>query len=94
MCFDDFSPLTPSPLTPSHPHTLTPSSAEAQSPDESEEDIAQTLSDDFSRAEFIRDRLVPKAVLFYTGEALEEDEDQVIRQGGSCDLGARSCDQA
>lgn len=55
---------------------FSPPDPEAQSPDESEEDIAQTLSDDFSRAEFIRDRLVPKAVLFYTGEALEEDEDQ------------------
>ncbi|XP_064400620.1 nucleosome assembly protein 1-like 4 [Halichondria panicea] len=42
---------------------------------EDEEDIAQALSDDYTRAEFIRDRLVPKAVLFFTGEALEEDGD-------------------
>ena len=40
---------------------------------EDEEEVAQTLSDDYTRAEFIRDRLVPKAVLFFTGEALEED---------------------
>lgn len=39
------------------------------------DDIAQSLSDDYTRAEFIRDRLVPKAVLFFTGEALEEDGD-------------------
>ena len=41
-----------------------------------DEEIAQFLSDDYTRAEFIRDRLVPKAVLFFTGEAVE-DEDEV-----------------
>lgn len=37
--------------------------------------MALQLSDDFARAEFLRDRLIPKAVLFFTGEALEDDED-------------------
>lgn len=38
--------------------------------------MAAILSDDYTRAEFLRDRLIPKAVLFFTGEALtEEDED-------------------
>lgn len=40
-----------------------------------EDDVAQALSDDYTRAEFIRDRLVPKAVLFFTGEALDDDGD-------------------
>ena len=30
------------------------------------------------RAEFLRDRLVPKAVLFFTGEALEEEEEEEV----------------
>ena len=40
-----------------------------------DDDAAVQLSDDFARAEFLRDRLIPKAVLFFTGEALEEDDD-------------------
>ena len=37
--------------------------------------MAIQLSDDFARAEFLRDRLIPKAILFFTGEALEDDDD-------------------
>ena len=33
------------------------------------------LSDDYARAEFLRDRLIPKAILFFTGEALDDDDD-------------------
>ena len=40
-----------------------------------EEEVSQLLSDDYARAEFIRDRLVPKAVLFFTGEMMDEEED-------------------
>lgn len=40
-----------------------------------EDEVSQMLSDDFARAEFIRDRLVPKAVLFFTGEIMDEEED-------------------
>ncbi len=42
------------------------------------EELALQLDEDIARAEFLRDRLIPKAVLFFTGEALkdeEEDED-------------------
>lgn len=39
-----------------------------------EEEVSQQLSDDYARAEFIRDRLVPKAVLFFTGEMMDEDD--------------------
>ena len=45
---------------------------------EEEEARAQALSDNFNRAEFIRDRLVPRAVLFFTGEAIEEDDDDEV----------------
>ena len=40
-----------------------------------EEEVSQLLSDDYARAEFIRDRLVPKAVLFFTGEIADEEDD-------------------
>ena len=48
---------------------------------ESEEDdaVTQALSDNYNRAEFIRDRLIPRAVLFFTGEAMEEDEEDDVR---------------
>ena len=42
---------------------------------EEEEEVSQLLSDDYARAEFIRDRLVPKAVLFFTGEIMEDEDD-------------------
>ena len=40
-----------------------------------DEDESQMLLDDYARAEFIRDRLVPKAVLFFTGEIMDEEDD-------------------
>lgn len=42
---------------------------------EEEEEVSQLLSDDYARAEFIRDRLVPKAVLFFTGEIMDDEDD-------------------
>ena len=45
--------------------------------DMEEEEVSQLLSDDYARAEFIRDRLVPKAVLFFTGEVMEDEEEDV-----------------
>lgn len=40
--------------------------------------MAQALSDNYNLAEFIRDRLIPRAVLFFTGEAAEEEEDDEV----------------
>lgn len=34
------------------------------------------LTNDFEVGQYIRERIVPRAVLFYTGEALEEDYDE------------------
>ena len=44
-----------------------------------EEELQEALADDYVRAEFLRDRLVPKAVLFFTGEAMEDDEEEEVR---------------
>ena len=55
--------------------TLPSLSAEAKDSDLDEEELSQTLADDFVRAEFLRDRLVPKGVLFFTGEAVEEEDE-------------------
>ena len=43
--------------------------------EEKDEEVSQLLSDDFARAEFIRDRLVAKAVLFFTGEIADDEDD-------------------
>lgn len=37
--------------------------------------MSSALMANYNLAEFIRDRLVPRAVLFFTGEAVEEDSD-------------------
>ena len=40
------------------------------------EELALQLDEDIGRAEFLRDRLIPKAVLFFTGEALKDEDDE------------------
>eukprot|EP00794_Sanderia_malayensis_P018216 gene18216-20034_t len=40
-----------------------------------DEDTETLLAADFEIGHFFRERLIPKAVLFFTGEAIEEDED-------------------
>ena len=49
-----------------------------------EDEVSQLLSDDFARAEFIRDRLVPKAALFFTGEIMQDEEDVSGVSGEDC----------
>ncbi|XP_055790917.1 nucleosome assembly protein 1-like 4a isoform X3 [Salvelinus fontinalis] len=45
------------------------------SPDEEpDEDAEFTLATDFEIGHFFRERIVPRAVLYFTGEALEDDE--------------------
>ena len=56
---------------------------------EDEEEVSQLLSDDYARAEFIRDRLVPKAVLFFTGEIMEDEDD--VRRGPGCGCSVVCC---
>ncbi|XP_013414380.1 nucleosome assembly protein 1-like 1 isoform X2 [Lingula anatina] len=42
--------------------------------EEGDEDTEALLAADFEIGHFIRERVVPRAVLYFTGEALEEDE--------------------
>ena len=37
------------------------------------------IETDYARAEFIRDRLLLKAVLYYTGEALDDDKMMMMK---------------
>ncbi|XP_065940292.1 nucleosome assembly protein 1-like 1 isoform X1 [Magallana gigas] len=50
-----------------------------QVPDDEEgdmdEDLEALLAADFEIGHFIRERIVPRAVLYFTGEALEQDDD-------------------
>lgn len=41
------------------------------------DDLSLQLDNDINRAEFIRDRLIPKAVLYYTGDILDDEDDNV-----------------
>merc|ERR1712142_1097241 len=50
---------------------------------EPDEDVEALLSADFEIGHFIRERIVPRAVLYFTGEALEDDDD---------DFGEEECD--
>ncbi len=42
-----------------------------------DEDSEAVLAADFEIGHFIRERIVPRAVLYFTGEAIEDDEDDV-----------------
>lgn len=39
-----------------------------------DEDSEFTLATDFEIGHFFRERIVPRAVLYFTGEAMEDDE--------------------
>merc|ERR1712048_1089596 len=43
--------------------------------EEDDEDIQTLLEADFEMGHFIRDQLIPRAVLYFTGEADDEDDD-------------------
>lgn len=42
-----------------------------------DEDSEAVLAADFEIGHFIRERIVPRAVLYFTGEAIEDDDDDV-----------------
>uniref|UniRef100_A0A673K3I3 Nucleosome assembly protein 1-like 4a n=1 Tax=Sinocyclocheilus rhinocerous TaxID=307959 RepID=A0A673K3I3_9TELE len=53
-------------------------------------DLDFTLATDFEIGHFFRERVIPKAVLYFTGEALEDDESDLDDEGeeedeGDCD---------
>lgn len=43
---------------------------------EVDEETQIRLTNDFEIGQYIRERIVPRAVLYYTGEALEDDYDE------------------
>lgn len=45
-----------------------------------DEDSEAVLAADFEIGHFIRERIVPRAVLYFTGEAIEDDDDDVSDQ--------------
>ncbi len=42
-----------------------------------DEESEAVLAADFEIGHFIRERIVPRAVLYFTGEAIEDDDDDV-----------------
>lgn len=48
-----------------------------------DEDSEAVLAADFEIGHFIRERIVPRAVLYFTGEAIEDDDDDVSVDGTS-----------
>ncbi|KAL0273386.1 UNVERIFIED_CONTAM: hypothetical protein PYX00_006064 [Menopon gallinae] len=50
-----------------------------------DDETESLLSADFEIGHYIRDRIVPRAVLYYTGEALEEEEDEFEEEEGEED---------
>ena len=63
---------------PSRPHATSdppPPPAVPDDPDaDVDEDVQAQLTTDFEIGHYIRERIVPRAVLYFTGEALEEDD--------------------
>ena len=58
---------------------LAPEDPDAEMEDEDE---MQSVAADFEIGHMLRDSIIPKAVLFYTGEAGEEDDD--VRSNSLC----------
>jgi len=48
---------------------------------EVDEETQALLAADFEIGHFIRERIVPRAVLYFTGEALEDDDDYDEEEG-------------
>lgn len=50
-----------------------------------DEDSEFTLASDFEIGHFFRERVVPRAVLYFTGEAIEDDDNVCGREPlGAC----------
>ncbi|XP_042593931.1 nucleosome assembly protein 1-like 1 isoform X2 [Cyprinus carpio] len=52
---------------------------------EMDEDSEAVLAADFEIGHFIRERIVPRAVLYFTGEAIEDDDDDYDEEGEEAD---------
>ncbi|XP_069756980.1 nucleosome assembly protein 1-like 4b isoform X2 [Narcine bancroftii] len=49
--------------------------------EEMDEDSEFNLATDFEIGHFFRERIVPRAVLYFTGEAIDDDEDYEVEEG-------------
>ena len=63
-------------LTPNHSFVLVPEDPDAEMEDSDE---MRMLAADFEIGHMLRDSIVPKAVLYYTGEVADEDDGEVRR---------------
>jgi len=50
-----------------------------------DEDTQALLTADFEIGHYIRERIVPRAILFFTGEALEDESDYEEEESGDED---------
>uniref|UniRef100_A0A3B3DQ91 Nucleosome assembly protein 1-like 1 n=1 Tax=Oryzias melastigma TaxID=30732 RepID=A0A3B3DQ91_ORYME len=50
-----------------------------------DEDSEAILAADFEIGHFIRERIVPRAILYFTGEAIEDDDDDYDEEGEEAD---------
>jgi len=46
-----------------------------EDPEDDEDDVEIELQSDFEMGQFFREQIIPRAVLFFTGEAIEDDDD-------------------
>ncbi|XP_038663457.1 nucleosome assembly protein 1-like 4b isoform X3 [Scyliorhinus canicula] len=56
---------------------------------EMDEDSEFNLATDFEIGHFFRERIVPRAVLYFTGEAIDDDEDYEVEEGEESEEEAR-----
>ncbi|KAI4894591.1 hypothetical protein NFI96_018814, partial [Prochilodus magdalenae] len=59
---------------------FSPVKSKTSSPDGMDEDLDFTLATDFEIGHFFRERIIPRAVLYFTGEALEDDESVCLKR--------------
>jgi nucleosome assembly protein 1-like 1 len=52
-----------------------PTPPDEQTSEEAYDDIVEILNEDFEIGEALRERIIPRAVLYYTGEALDDESD-------------------
>lgn len=61
--------------------------------EECEEAVQEVLNADFEIGHYIRERIVPRAVLYYTGEALEDEDDEDFEEEDDGEMGEEEEDE-
>jgi len=52
-----------------------------------DDDAEAILAADFEIGHFLRERIIPRSVLYFTGEAIEDDDDDYDEEGEEADEG-------